>query len=294
MKEQNYPGIKQGADDASQRSQRYYTRLFLANLLIGIVAALITIYNFEQDEPKIYIYIVTLVLLIANLALTVLIKYLKFEEIWYQARAVAESVKTLTWRYSTCSENFESNRTLHEVDTNFKNAIQAIKDQFPELLAFINSDYLAIALITQRMTDLRNLTWKKRLDIYITDRIDDQINWYSKKAGFNKKNKIRWLSIIILCQTFSVVSCIFLIIFPKSAWNLVGFFTTMAASAVAWLELKQYQSLIQAYNTACTELNLIRTIGDSINSELEFTQFVLDSENAISREHTMWLAQRRK
>lgn len=98
---------------------------------------------------------------------------------------------------------------------------------------------------------------------------------------------------VISAQALSVFSCVILIIWTSSSWNLVGLFTTVAASAIAWLEVKQYQSLIQAYTTATMELTLIKSIGNSILTEDEFTKYVLDSENAISREHTLWLAQRR-
>jgi hypothetical protein len=60
------------------------------------------------------------------------------------------------------------------------------------------------------------------------------------------------------------------------------------------LQLKQHQELKQAYTTAVIELNFIEEKGIRVSSETELSKFVMDSENAISREHTLWLAQKRK
>lgn len=294
MKNPDFPGIQIAADNAAINAQKYYISLLRSNLLVGIFAALLTIYNFEKDEPKQLIYFISLGLLLCSLTLTVLIKFLKYEDLWYQGRALAESSKTLTWRYATCSENFESHLAKYDVQKIFIDSLHTLKDQFPDLVSFMDNESLQKPSITDEMERLRTLAWNERLKIYISKRIDDQIKWYSEKSIFNKKKKKLWLWIILSSQTFSVLACLCLVFSPNSVWNLVGLFTTIAASAIAWLELKQYQSLIQAYTTAEMELNLIKALGTSISTEANFVKYVLDSENAISREHTMWLAQRRK
>lgn len=294
MEKKDFPGIQQAADKASDKSQKYYINLVRLNLITGVTAALITIYNFEQIEPKLYIYIVSLVLLVTSLGLTGLIKYFKFEDLWYQGRALAESVKTLTWRYVTCSENFESNVPLQEVERTFTDSLHTLQTKFPDLVQFMDTNLLQQNAITAKMNMTRNLPWQKRLENYVKCRIDDQVSWYSNKAKFNKRKKAKWLWLIIGTQVLAILSCTSLVVWPSSSWNLVGLFTTISASAIAWLELKQYQSLIQAYTTAFMELTLIKSLSSTIVTEADFTTYVLDSENAVSREHTMWLVQRRK
>lgn len=294
MKKIDFPGIQQAADKASNKSQKLYINLVRSNLVIGVFAALITIFNFEKEQPKLYVYIISLCLLLISLGLTVAIKYFKFEDLWYQGRALAESIKTLTWRYITCSENYESTLPQHEVEKSFVDSLQLLQTKFPDLVKFMDTNILQQPSITSEMNTARNLPWRQRLKKYIEFRIEDQINWYSTKAKFNKTKKSKWLWLVISAQLFSIFSCLSLIICISTSWNLVGLFTTVAASAIAWLEVKQYQALIQAYTTATMELTLIKSLSNSISSEEDFIKYVLDSENAISREHTMWLAQRRK
>ena len=57
--------------------------------------------------------------------------------------------------------------------------------------------------------------------------------------------------------------------------------------------MKQHQELKQAYTTTVQELNMILAGAERISTDTELSKFVLDSENAISREHTLWLAQKR-
>lgn len=294
MKKKDFPGIQQAADKASEKAQKYYILLIRSNLIIGVLAALITIFNFEQEQPKVFIYVVSLVLLILSLGLTAIIKYFKYEDLWYQGRALAESVKTLMWRYMTCSEDFESVLSQNVAETSFTDSVQLLQTKFPELASFMDTDLLQQDAITVEMNNIRSLSWEKRLTRYLNFRIEDQIEWYSTKAKYNKNKKTLWLWLVISAQVLAIFSCTSLILWPSSSWNLVGLFTTLAASAIAWLELKQYQSLIQAYTTATMELMLIKSLATSILTESDFIKYVLDSENAISREHTMWLAQRRK
>ena len=100
--------------------------------------------------------------------------------------------------------------------------------------------------------------------------------------------------IVILTQFMALISIAYLIRFPVSNYNFVGLFSTISASGFSWLQLKKYQENKEAYTTATSELNLIKEEANRYNAEEEFSKYVLDSENAMSREHTMWLAQKRR
>ncbi|CDT24816.1 conserved hypothetical protein [Sphingobacterium sp. PM2-P1-29] len=102
-----------------------------------------------------------------------------------------------------------------------------------------------------------------------------------------------WFFAIIILQFLALISIAFLVKFPSSNFNFVGVFSTIAASGFSWLQVKKYQENKEAYTTANSELNLIKAEGNRDLSDNEFSEYVLDSENAMSREHTMWLAQKR-
>jgi len=194
----------------------------------------------------------------------------------------------------TCSESFENDLTKQEVEDYFISRVRELSKEFKELNDSLNAKIVVLPVITDKMWEIRNLNTLERKQYYIENRINDQKDWYASKAEFNKKKYNNWFLVIIVSQLIAIISVAFLVKYPESNWNLVGLFTTISASAISWLQLKQHQELKQAYTTAAQELNFIQASFGNINSDIELAEFVLDSENAISREHTLWLAQRRK
>lgn len=293
MDTKDFPGLYQAADNASVRAQKYYLIIIGLDLAFMILGALLAVYNFETTSAKLIIYIISGFFLLASLILTIILKSKAYEDTWYQGRALAESVKTLTWRYCMCSELFEINHSKDDVNNTFVGRIRELANEFKELNKILDANMASRLVISNRMESLRDLSIDERKSIYISERIADQKKWYSSKATFNKKKYDFWFVVIVIAQFLSVVTIVALIRNPSLNWNLVGLFTTISAAAISWLQLKQHQELKQAYTTAAQELNFIEASSNLIHTENELSKFVLDSENAISREHTLWLAQKR-
>lgn len=294
MLEKDFPNYFIAGDKASLRAQSTYTKFVRWDLILMVFASALSIYNYETEDSKLYIYAISgLILLIATI-LSLVIKNKKYEDVWYRGRALAESCKTLTWRYITCSEYFENSLTKQEVERKFIDRIKEINSEFNDISNILNAKHIALPIITDEMNRIRNLSLKERKDFYLVNRINNQITWYSNKAENNKNLYENWFWAVIISQILAIISIVFLIKYPMSNFNLVGLFTTFSASCFSWLQLKKYQENKEAYTTATSELNMIRQELSDTNTELEFSKFVLDSENAMSREHTMWIAQKRK
>lgn len=294
MLEKDFPNYYQASDKSSLDAQSNYINIIRIDLLSMIIASAITIYNYQQTESKLYVYVISGLLLLLGLILTIILKSKKYEDTWYQGRALAESCKTITWRFVTCSEFFENTLTEIDAKERFVTRIKELSNEFSELTKILNAKILNKPIVTEKMLELRRLNMKDRKQNYIQNRIEDQKEWYSIKAEFNKKRYNLWFTIIIISQAISLVSVVFLIKYPNENYNFIGLFTTIASSAISWLQLKQHQELKQAYTTATQELNFIVTLSEKVSTDEELSKFVLDSENAISREHTLWLAQKRK
>ncbi len=292
--EKDYPNLYQASDHASKSSQSNYILIVAIDLVSMILASALAIYNYQCVVAKTYIYVISGLLLLSGFIFTIIIITKKFEDIWYQGRALAESCKTLTWRFITCSELFENSLTIQEAKNKFIERTKEFSQEFTELNKVLNTKKLNLPVISDLMLRVRQLPLADRKEYYIKYRLEDQKTWYSNKAEFNKTKYNFWFGVILTSQALSIVSISFLISNPQCDWNLVGLFTTIASSAISWLQLKQHQELKQAYTTASQELNFIVALADNVHTENEFSKFVLDSENAISREHTLWLAQRRK
>lgn len=293
MKQQHYPNYYIAGDAASKESQNNYIRLVGIDLLLMIISAGLSVYNYQSEESKSAVYIISGILLLFALILSIILKLKKFEDSWYSGRALAESCKTLTWRYIMRSEDFEDGISETEAKKRFQDKIKAIKNQFADLNKVMNTNNLNLPIITSEMERVRKLSLNERKDFYLDSRIQSQIEWYSSKAENNIFWGNFWFYIIISLQFLALVSIVYLIKCPMSNFNLVGLFSTISASGFSWLQVKRYQENKEAYTMANSELNLIKAEADQIGNEVEFSKYVLDSENAMSREHTMWLAQKR-
>ncbi|WP_460702728.1 SLATT domain-containing protein [Luteococcus sediminum] len=73
--------------------------------------------------------------------------------------------------------------------------------------------------------------------------------------------------------------------------DLAGLMAAIIAAGGAWVAVKQFSPLAAAYSMAAMELTIqadkLRTI-----PEHDWPLVAADAEEAISREHTMWLASR--
>lgn len=293
IKENEFPNYFIAGDNASLKAQKTYITYVRWDLILMSFSALLAIYNFNSIETKKWIYIISGIILMGAFIISLVIKNKKYEDIWYRGRALAESVKTLTWRYMTKSEYFEINLDDETAQKRFIERIKEIKDEFKDIHGSLKAEDLKKDIITTKMNQVRNLDLESRKTFYLRNRIENQINWYTSKADTNKTKYENWFWAVIVVQFLAIISIFFLVLYPECNFNFVGLFTTLSACFFSWLQLKKYQENKEAYNTAMSELNLIKTEAQFVNTEDKFAKFVLDSENAMSREHTVWLAQKR-
>ncbi len=294
MKKEDYPSLFRASDKVSIDSQKNYILLFLAEISFVLFGACMSIYNFSLENSKLIVYVISGVLFLFGIIISIIQKVMRYDNLWYQGRALAESCKTITWRYISCSEEFNINVDDNTSRKIFLNKIDKLSKEFEFLNKHLDKTLLVEPNITGTMANIRSKNLSERKEYYLKERIEDQKKWYSKNAKKNKDRSNLWFTLNIISHVVTIICIGYLIFNPKSNWNFVGLFTTISTSIIAWVQLKQYQNLNQSYSTASIELNLISDLGQSILLEEEFSKYVLDSENAISREHTTWLAQTRK
>ena len=145
---------------------------------------------------------------------------------------------------------------------------------------------------TSTMRRSRALGVEDRKSLYLSNRINEQRSWYGLKAMRNSRAASRIFVATVLSQALALVAAVILLQHPEAFSNPIGIFVAMAAAIIAWSQLKQYQELAQSYGTTVQELGIICDRSRYVSSNEQFSRFVSDSENAISREHTLWLARR--
>ncbi len=285
MKENEFPCFYVDSDNASRSFQNTYKLLIWLGLFLMFVATLI-----ESIEIFKMIKQYTGYVIFVSSIMTILITILKPEKGWYKGRAIAESIKTLSWRYMMKVEPFNQN----DPNQNFQ--------EFTNRLTLINAEANQDGfipkpnkhhreVITLKMETIRNKNLLERKDFYKTNRIEDQIKWYEKKSETNKYIGLICSWLIIICQ---IIAGIYLVRNNEvnNSINLNVIMVFIATSLIAVIELYKFKDLHQAYALTYQELKIIRARFGIIQDESSFNEFVLDAEQAISREHTMWLARR--
>lgn len=288
MREDAYPALYRAVDVASIRAQsRYYWSICIYSLLL-IGAAGTAVYGLQDTNSA----IIAALLIICSIFLTVYMVLQKDEDTWYRARAVAESIKTITWRFMMRANPYLDSEDVQAVKSNFKSRLKNILNEHKYLAHELGGELASEEQITDEMCRIRNLQLEDRMNLYRTHRIDEQRKWYAKKSSYNKKRGNLWFGILITAQLIAIVFVLLRVGYPEWAYWPAEVFVVSAGAALTWIQVKRFSELAAAYGLTAHELGVIRNDLESVIDENGFAQFVVDSESAFSREHTQWLARK--
>jgi hypothetical protein len=206
---------------------------------------------------------------------------------WYRGRAGAESIKTLVWKYAVRAEPFagENTRAHERLITGLTQIKRDLSDIGWHPEAGGDTE------ITQPVRALRGATLSLRRDAYLAGRIDIERWWYRTKARHFAR-VARWWTAAALVATAVGLAAGFLRAFGVMSYDGLGAASAIAAAATAWLQLKQFRPLTAAYALTADELDAVRAGLVDIDDEAVWAHESHHAEEAISREHTMWLARR--
>lgn len=279
------PGVHRAANEASLRGQLRYVRLSalrLSALLVAAVAGAVHIVGVTLDVLGAVMLAGFAAAAFAEFALI----WFQPERDWYAGRAVAESVKTLAWRFAVQGEPFGPSIDLEAAKGLLRERTRAVVARGRDRVRLEVGE----AVTTAAMVSLRRQPFETRRASYVAFRTRAQWRWYADKAHFNEVRATRWRFGLLGGELLAVVLSAVAVGRDRPA-DFAGIAAAVVASAAAWLGLKQYSQLTSAYRAAAAELG-IQADGLLSVGEPDWPQAVADSEEAISREHTMWLASR--
>lgn len=272
-------------------AQNYYFLLIICELMqLVIVAILSLIISLYYDETVSTIgFSIIFILFIAGIIIQLFYDKKQFARKWFEFRAVAESIKSLAWQYTMGCGDFCDENAAKKL---FLEQIKQIKERY-EVNPYpktISSD--GIDEIKDTMEIVTKMEWKEKKETYIKERINNQIAWYTNKSKLNKKYSDMSNVVIIFLQVFAIIVCIYLVYNHVNGAPILALITTIITSMIGWSRSKQYAELVEPYLNTARELSEIRQEIKLVKDETEFQYLVLNAEQAISREHTMWLVNR--
>ena len=280
------PALYRAADKASSEAQQSFIRVSRLRLGALTLAAVFGAGVGELSPPDWLALGAVIAFLVAAFA-EIYLLVSQPERAWYEGRAAAESVKTLTWRYAVGGNPFGHDD--RDVDGH-------LLERLGEVLTDLDDVSLAAGpeageQITPAMRSLRGRRLSERREAYRTGRIEDQRAWYSRRAMWNEDRARRLQLVAVGLEGVGAAAGVLAVVGVLRV-DLLGIGAAAAASIAAWMQTKQHATLSRAYGVASQELAAIRSDWEMERTEDEWAAFVDEAEEAISREHTLWRASR--
>jgi hypothetical protein len=281
----DYPAAYLASDDTAVGLERTHFRLLRAELVLFLAASLVGILGaFPRIGLVRPLAIAAAIFVVGAFSILWRMRRRRFEQKWFQSRAVAESIKTATWRYMMEAPPFD---TVTNVEAKFLATLDAIQldrlgTSFPE-----PGDQ-----ITDFMREIRRHSLEERKDVYLSERLVDQETWYAKKSAWNRQLAARWSTFTLAAQALAVALALLRVFYPVIPLSPVSFLMTVASSMLAWTQARRHGDLVEPYAVAGQELIELRSLLPKVSDAESFRRFVSDVEESISREHTKWLARR--
>ncbi|MEY9785398.1 DUF4231 domain-containing protein [Sinorhizobium fredii] len=280
-----YPGLYGSADGASNTSQRTFLNLVRAEYAFLIVASFLSL---DLWQNRSY-YLVYAGVFLCSMGVLVYRSITKPEQDWYQARALAESVKTLTWRFAMRAEPFDD-AVAADARTDFRNQLAAILRSNRHIGHAMVSPDSAAPQTTEDMVRIRELPLEERKSLYLDKRIADQRKWYEKKSADNKASAKKWMMVGIGAYSLGFLFILFRIIDPAMPGWPTEPLIVVASTLIGWTQIKKFNELASAYALTAHEIGLTEGLITDADTELKFSAAVNEAELAFSREHTQWVA----
>lgn len=297
------PELHRIASDASRSGQNETALLTCAQLACAVGSAVVGSAGAGRSWQH-AADLAAAVLFTGSLLVTVLLGFGRGQRSWYEGRAAAESVKSLSWKYVARAVPFDDERpagsrqgqpTGQSPDSSVDALFVA---RLREIFAALGGVGAAVAsagpasggYISDRMREIRGAPLGVRREVYLSGRIGGQIDWYRRKAVAARRAGRFWTAFAVLSAALGIAAA-----FWRAAGgdiDLLGPAAALIASASAWTQLRQYQPTSAAYSVTVIELELVRTEAPDAADEAAWAEFVDHAESAMSREHTLWLARR--
>jgi len=277
--EPDLPSLYDGPDAQSDKAQQGVFRAVEASLSASVLAAVLGTFSVKSGGVDLAAVIASAAFLVA-IACSAWLLWGKPDRRWYNARAAAESVKTLAWQYAVAGGEFP--RPDGDV----------AESQFTARLTDVLADLKGLTLpskspdrqITDWMAQTRGSSLQTRKAVYAEKRVADQRSWYSTNAAANEKRRLAWSLATISFQALGLAGGV--------ARAFLGIAAAATGAATAWSRTKDYAELAQAYAVTAQEVALIADRVQAPQVEQAWAEFVEEAERAFSREHTLWKARR--
>ncbi|WP_020117604.1 DUF4231 domain-containing protein [Streptomyces canus] len=144
--------------------------------------------------------------------------------------------------------------------------------------------------ITRAMRAVREKSFAVRKDIYLRDRVIEQLSWYGSRAVQARRSAAVWSALTALLTLLALTAAVARSAGIASGWDLSGLLAASAATGVAWLQTRRHHPLSYAHALVREGLETQRAVLAQSVAEQQWPRAVSDTEHLMLPQHTDWLA----
>ncbi len=185
MERSNYPVTYRVMSAISADNQRTYFRLLKLQVALLLSIATVSAIDWQLFPFLRTVSIVAASFLIVLSFLQMFAQIQKYDKKWFESRAVAESVKVQTWRFMMQVAPYHDSSDSISPKERFVADVRQLLEEQPDAKVVAGSKPIEGPEVSQFMLDQRTKPVGDRRDFYLKGRIQDQKDWYSKKAATN-------------------------------------------------------------------------------------------------------------
>jgi hypothetical protein len=288
-----YPATFHAADVASAAAQRRHFALVFANLSAAFSASLaLSVSGVVPAAWAEWVWRLGTVLLVTAVIALWVARARRDEQSWFDCRAIAESTRSSAWRFMMRASPFRDEGP-EDARLAFVEQIKQIREARSHVAQLLNEHFdVSRPELTAGMEKVRNQTLIERRAFFLNERLVDQAAWYQQRSRQNQAVRERYFLLVLALQLGATALAV-------AHWtplgvNVVGVVVALTASLTAWSQSRRHDDLAISYALAAQELATIRGRVEAAPDDAAFADTVAEGEEAISREHTMWMARRNR
>lgn len=286
------PDTYEFLNEISKECQRMYIGLMKWQLYLLMLIAVISLFPLVKQWPN-WIEQVKQVTLVVSLVVVLLLMIIQFSknymEGWQKSRFLAESILSNTWLLFFKHEKYDL--PFNEAIETFHKRIKEMKEEIDvkQFLGFAEKPNIDndVPIWVKENFDV---SMNDKKEFYLKYRLRDQMNWYYKKASYNKRNSTYCFIGALIAMGIGLVLTILVMINWIPNLSYLSFFTTVAASIFSWKQTKRFDELKTTYSVSSDELDDFKKTLLLDKAEDEVKEIIFDTEKAISREHKLWFS----
>ncbi|MGW9022667.1 DUF4231 domain-containing protein [Streptomyces sp. NPDC055722] len=209
---------------------------------------------------------------------------------WQAHRAAAETLKSLAWQYMAHGGPFHSR--VANPDALFA---ERLEERLRELRKMGWKDSrdgtaaIGVGQITPSMRAMRAKSFEARRDVYLRDRVLEQLIWYGNRASQAHRASVRWSSVTASLTFLALIAAVLRAFGVIGGWDLAGLLSAGAAAGVAWQEVRRHRPLTYAHSLIEQDLDALRVAMGTTVTEEGWADAVAEAERLVSPQHTDWL-----